>query len=297
MIKNLLPDPRFSEELSIISFEDTQKVQFESYCRANYYQIIWIKEGSAVFEIDMKKVNLTSDQCVCIGKDLVYKFDSSKNYTGYIISFVEHYFEKCGCDRLFLEGARVFKEQHQSLFVADIIKGIELLGIEHMMSIYLDNSNPLNADIVHTLLKLFLYRAEATFLKTGKTILASDPNKILVNKFKHLVNEHFIEHKDIVFYTEQLGVSSRQLLYATKQVLGRNAKEVIIEKIIIEGKRFLTYSGLSVKQIAYCLGFQEPNNFSIFFNKYTGLTPLAYKKNIVDTSSSKVQKFSVDGHQ
>ncbi|GHV23746.1 hypothetical protein FACS1894174_09840 [Bacteroidia bacterium] len=69
MVKNLSPDPRFSEKLSILSFEDTRKVQFESYCRASYYQVVWIKEGSAVFEVDMmvskasvsvEKVNISS---------------------------------------------------------------------------------------------------------------------------------------------------------------------------------------------------------------------------------------------
>jgi AraC-like DNA-binding protein len=174
------------------------------------------------------------------------------------------------------------------MFTSEMIMSSNLLNIEHILNTYLNKTDPLGDDIIHTILKLFLFQAEAALLKISDPVQVSDPNKILVNKFKQLVNEHFIEHKDLTFYTKQLGVSSRQLLSATKQAWGKNAKEVIIEKIIIEGKRFLTYSGLSVKQIAYCLGFQEPNNFSIFFNKYTGTTPLAYKKNVVDSSDKSL---------
>ncbi|MDR3061607.1 MAG: AraC family transcriptional regulator [Dysgonamonadaceae bacterium] len=296
MIKNLSPDPRFPEELSILSFEDTQQIQFEFYCRASYYQIIWIREGSAVFEIDMKKIHLTTDRFVCIGKDLVYKFDSENQYSGYIVSFAEHYFNRSERDRLFLQDACIFKGQSQPMSASEMIMSSDLLGVEHLLNTYFNNStDPLSDDIVHTILKLFLFRAEATLLKTLDPVPVSDSNKILVNNFRQLVNEHFIEHKDITFYAEQLGVSPRQLLYATKQTLGKNAKEIIIEKVIIEGKRFLTYSGLSVKQVAYCLGFHEPNNFSIFFSKYTGVTPLIYKKNVVD-SLNKSKKYMFSGH-
>ncbi|MDR1369957.1 MAG: helix-turn-helix transcriptional regulator [Dysgonamonadaceae bacterium] len=296
MIKNLSPDSRFQETLSILSFEDTQKVQFESYCRANYYQVIWIKKGEAVFEVDMKKISLTSGQFICIGKDLVYKFDSENEYTGYVLSFAEHYFDRCEREKLFLQDARIFKDQSQPMSAAEMMLDGNLLSVESILNTYLNDTDPLSDDIIHTLLKFFLFRAEAALTKNSPPVSISDTNKILVNNFRKLVNEHFIEHKDLVFYTERLGVSSRQLLYATKQAVGKNAKEIIIEKVIVEGKRFLTYSGLSVKQIAYRLGFNEPNNFSIFFNKYTGMTPLAFKKNILDSSSGKAKKIMFSGH-
>ncbi len=296
MIKNLLPDPRFPEELSILSFLDTQKIQFESYCRASYYQVIWIKEGMAVFEVDMKKIDLKPDQFICIGKDMVYKFDSENVYTGYVLSFAEHYFDRSERDRLFLQNARIFKNPTQAMSASEMVFDGNLLSVEYMLNKYLNNTDSLSDDIIHTILKLFLFRAEAALATNFEPILVTDPNKELVNNFKQLVNEHFIEHKDLVFYTEQLGVSSRQLLYATKLAVGKNAKEIIIEKIIIEGKRFLTYSGLSVKQIAYCLGFNEPNNFSIFFNKYTGMTPLTFKKNVMDSSNGS-KKLMFSGHE
>ncbi len=287
MIENLSFDPRFPEEFCILTFGEIPKIQFESYCRANFYQQIWITEGTAVFEIDMKTVTLKKDHYICIGKDMVYRFDNTSTYSGYIVNFTEFYFDRSEQDRMFLQNARIFKEHPQPMPLSNMSLSSDSLGLEYGLKLYADRSNPLWDDIMHTLLKLYLYRSETTLTQSGASSFVLDPNKKLVNDFKQLVNDHFIEHKDLAFYTEQLGISSRQLLYATKQALGKNAKEVIIEKVIIEGKRFLTYSGLSVKQVAYCLGFNEPNNFSIFFHKYTGLTPLAFKKNVEDSSKSK----------
>jgi AraC-like DNA-binding protein len=284
MIKNLLPDPRFSEELSILSFEDTQKIQFESYCRASYYQVVWVKEGNAVFEVDMNKIPLTSDQFICIDKDLIYRFDAENKYSGYVLSFAEHYFDRSDRERLFLQDANIFRTQ-LPMQASEIMLDNNLLRVEYFLNTYLNDPDPLGDDILHTLLRLFLFRAEAALTKNLRPVSISDPSKILVNNFKKLVNEHFVGRKDLVFYTEKLGVSSRQLLYATKQTIGKNAKDVIIERVIVEGKRLLIYSGLSVKQIAYCLGFNEPNNFSIYFNKYTGQTPLTFKKNMLGLSN------------
>ncbi len=281
MIKNITFDSHFRVELKIHSIKEAERIQFESYCRANYYQLIWIKEGSAVFDIDLKDVNLSSDQYIFIGKDMVYKLDGNSEYSGLIVCFTDFYFDRSEQDIRFLQNTRIFN-QLTPVSAEKIMHGSDLLNIEYMLKKHNDLSDPLRDDVIHTLLKLYLYRTEAALPHKDKNTSVLDTNQVNVRKFKELVNEHFILHKELSFYTEQLGISSKQLLYSTKQVLGKNAKEIIIEKTIIEAKRFLIYSGLSVKQIAYCLGFNEPNNFSIFFHKYTGITPGNFKKSILN---------------
>jgi hypothetical protein len=45
-----------------------------------------------------------------------------------------------------------------------------------------------------------------------------------------------------------------------------------------EAKRLLTYGDLSVKEVAYQLGFNDPFYFSNFFKKQTKLSPKLYKE-------------------
>jgi AraC-like DNA-binding protein len=47
---------------------------------------------------------------------------------------------------------------------------------------------------------------------------------------------------------------------------------------VLEAKRLLTRREMSVKNIAYDLGFLEPQNFTRFFRTQTGLSPKAFRR-------------------
>ena len=46
------------------------------------------------------------------------------------------------------------------------------------------------------------------------------------------------------------------------------------ERLLLESKRLLYFSSLSVKEIAYTLGFEDASYFVRFFKHLTGTTPL-----------------------
>ena len=52
----------------------------------------------------------------------------------------------------------------------------------------------------------------------------------------------------------------------------------ISQRIVLEATRDLTFTVLSVKEIAYSLGFDDPAYFTRFFTKHTGLTPTQFRK-------------------
>ena len=62
----------------------------------------------------------------------------------------------------------------------------------------------------------------------------------------------------------------------TRAVTGQTAKHFIDERVILEIKRLLAQGRLSVKEIAYAAGFDEPTNMAKFFRKYTGRSPGAF---------------------
>jgi AraC family transcriptional activator of pobA len=55
---------------------------------------------------------------------------------------------------------------------------------------------------------------------------------------------------------------------------------VVLDKIqnLIQAKRLLYFSDLTVKQIAETLGFENHSYFSRFFSKETGMTALTFRK-------------------
>ncbi len=56
-----------------------------------------------------------------------------------------------------------------------------------------------------------------------------------------------------------------------------SAKEIINGQIVAEAKRFLQFSSNTVKEIAYELNFNTPEQFSHFFKKNTTMSPADYR--------------------
>jgi AraC family transcriptional activator of pobA len=53
---------------------------------------------------------------------------------------------------------------------------------------------------------------------------------------------------------------------------------MIEERVMLEAKRLLSYSSLSVKEVSMLLGFDDPAYFFRFFKKNTLSTPSEFRK-------------------
>lgn len=75
----------------------------------------------------------------------------------------------------------------------------------------------------------------------------------------------------------QLNMSPSYLSDMLRQETGKSAIDHIHDHLISEAKNLLLGADLTVSQIAYQLGFENPPYFSRLFRKETGFTPVAYR--------------------
>ena len=73
--------------------------------------------------------------------------------------------------------------------------------------------------------------------------------------------------------------SRSYLSHTFKTGTGKSFRDYLNEIRIDHAKRLLKYSALSVREIAFSVGFSDQNYFSGVFKRTTGLSPLAYRKN------------------
>ncbi|WP_412984612.1 helix-turn-helix domain-containing protein [Pontimicrobium sp. IMCC45349] len=81
------------------------------------------------------------------------------------------------------------------------------------------------------------------------------------------------------FYAELLAVHPNHLNAIVKQITGHTAKKHIQNHLLRLAKSRLLQTEMSIKEIAYSLHFDAPNNFNSFFKKQTGQTPNLFRKN------------------
>ncbi len=93
-------------------------------------------------------------------------------------------------------------------------------------------------------------------------------------RFKLLVENNFNHHPTVNEMAEKLAVNTNSLYSIVKYYSGLSPKEFITNRLILEAKRRLYYSeSASIKELAYDLGYNDPEYFSHLFKKLTGKTP------------------------
>lgn len=98
-----------------------------------------------------------------------------------------------------------------------------------------------------------------------------------VRQFFALLDSGFKEQRSVQFYADAIHIHPNHLNFLLKKYTGNSAKQYINDKVIAESKQLLSNSTFIIKEIANQMGFDDHNNFSTFFQKFTGVSPVGYR--------------------
>lgn len=99
-----------------------------------------------------------------------------------------------------------------------------------------------------------------------------------VHAFSRLLEHDFREHRPIEHYAAALGISSAHLNALCRRLGGQSALQMIHQRLLLEAKRNLVYTAMTIQQVSDSLGFSEPAYFSRFFKRYAGVSPRAFRE-------------------
>lgn len=101
----------------------------------------------------------------------------------------------------------------------------------------------------------------------------------MVAQFREVVEERYRAHLDVNAYARHLGTTEAALRKACVRIVGQSPTQLVHARMLIEAERQLRYTGMSITQIAYYLGFEDPAYFSRFFAKGMGVSPRSFRRN------------------
>ena len=104
----------------------------------------------------------------------------------------------------------------------------------------------------------------------------------IVDKAKYLIESNLRNNSDmnIPVISEQIGVSVSRFNEIFKAYTAMTPYQYYIHLKINEAKILLEDKDMSIKEIAYVLGFEDQGHFSKLFKNKTGVAPSDWKKNI-----------------
>ena len=96
--------------------------------------------------------------------------------------------------------------------------------------------------------------------------------------FRDILESNYTKFKSVNDYAKLVCISEKRLGIATSKVLGRSPKEIINDRILLEAKRLLVHTNLSIKETGQELGFEDPAYFVRYFKKNTEATPVEFRE-------------------
>ncbi len=100
----------------------------------------------------------------------------------------------------------------------------------------------------------------------------------LYDKFIEKVTKHCIHHHDVEYYAGRLDISPRYLGTITREINGQSPKDIIDMYIVQEIKILLTFSDMTLQQIADQLRFPDQSYLGRYFKRLAGKSLLEYRK-------------------
>jgi len=265
------------EVLTLEAAFDKAKRNIVASHRHDFYESFLLYSGGGFISIDFVDYQISTPQLLFLPPGCVHSWDKSLKASGLTLRFTTGFMVSNASRSSFPPELFIFVTIGGSPVIhlnGEQLDKFRFLG----MMMESEHSTPrLNRDeALRSYLKLWLIESLRIANEQGLAPLEGK-GAPLTRRFLSLVEANFLINASITDYAELLGVTPNHLCESVRRTINRSAGEIIRSRILIEAKRLLRHSDMSVSEIAYHLNFEDPSYFARYFRKYSSVTPSIFR--------------------
>lgn len=234
--------------------------------RRAYYFFLFMVDGCAQHRVDLQQFSVNANELLVVLPHQVHELAHPDENADYFkIGFDESCLSLLPKQYPFLVNPlNASKITFESSAAARIKSIFEiLLGLLSVM-----NTDP---ELILAYLNSLLAEINSAYFSADQHPADSRLSKYI--GFKVFVENNLTEHPRIRDIAGELAINTNSLYNIVKHYSGLSPKEFIINRLILEARRRLYYNeSSSIKELAFELGFNDPEYFSRLFKKVTGKT-------------------------
>jgi len=269
--------------IKVAAFSDKACIaaEFEEGHRQQYYEIVWLKNGSGNHVIDTVNYPYSGSVLFLLSPGQLHHIHPVEEGEGYIIKFTPSLFsDNKDLDEYLIRTGLFDNIQSEPLIKlnASIHSVIEDV-LKKMVSEFNTEEDDKDKILLAYLKILITHISRLKKIQSTREAIDLDVNFSLFQKYKAEVEKKFKSQHSVQAFAKKLLTQSRTLNSLSKKYTGKTAGDIISDRIVLEAKRELYYNTKTIKEIGYDLGFDDPAYFTRFFKKQTGLSPQEYKLN------------------
>lgn len=261
----------------LIRIVKSEDYSLASPIQLSQYAIILVHKGEGIYHADFASFNFSGPTLLFSTPLQTTYISQFKNLEYTIILFhgdfycIEAHREEVACNGLlfnniYLEPSIVISEQQYSDFC------------KLMQNLEQELADPDSSEMIFkSYLQVILAKCSTAKLrfmnKEAKTILKDEK----MEQFRILLDEKYLVLHKPADYAEILAISPNTLTKKSSKYFGKTPTQLIQDRLILEAKKLLHLTTLSIKEIAYQLQFNDEYYFSRFFKKYTQISPQTFR--------------------
>ena len=237
-------------------------------------QVLWVREGGGEARLDRERVAFVGPSLIVVPAAAVHGFTWQPGSEGHVLTLASDY-------------------------VATLTRGIEV-DVAHGLDVARVLTLPEGGEEARVMEGIFTRvahelkfgaRGMATAVAAQVQLLmvsvarlappetaAALPGAELWQRFRDAVEAGFRSKHGVADIADALPMTRGRLDALCRRHAGRTAQQVIHDRIVLEAQRGLIYTGLTVAEIAYGLGFVDPAYFTRFFAREAGETPGEFRR-------------------
>jgi AraC family transcriptional activator of pobA len=268
-----------TSEIFVGTFEESiqQRPNRLTIHRHNYFELFFL-EGKGEHFNDFEVYKIETPTIVCVSPGQVHFWENKESLRGPMICFTQEFAEKyASADYSLLQHRFWFPAGNPPVIPVskELARDIAMLldEIQREFKARAEGSDR----IVRLLLQLILLKMNRLYL-AGNATQGSRREAELVRNFLVKLEHNLGVASSVSSYAALLSVSPETLSETVKKETGKTPGTLIRERVLLEAKRLLLHTSLSVAEIAYQLLFKDPSYFNRFFRRSTGNTPAEFRK-------------------
>ncbi|MFD1143694.1 helix-turn-helix domain-containing protein [Larkinella insperata] len=251
--------------------------------KLSYYYFVFMDQGTETFRTDLREATIADGQMVWGLPNQIFTHDPAHQPNQqYKIGFDENTLTLLPHSYPFLINPL---NTNVITFDPEAKKRVKavLAILFHLLH---SPGKSVKADIILAHLNSLLTEFNSAYFEGANHENWANPKVDKYIEFKLAVETDLTEQQTVDAIAKKLGMTTSSLYTVVKEQAGVSPKEWITNRLILEAQRQLQYNTVSVKELAYGLGFNDPSYFSRLFRKRTGKSVTEFVTGLRDLSSN-----------
>jgi len=264
------PDLLHCETISSRSREHQWEIK--PHRHADLCQLLFVFKGQAELEIEGQRTQLETPAIQVLPPLSVHGFRFSEDVEGFIVTLatplINHLQAQLGDSVHALARAENYPAGKDGDYLNSLFSALQAEYNGHQ---------PAREMLMHSLVSVIMVWVSRQAIVRHKASQRPQRQREYLNGCIQLVEEPYRQHVKVEALAHRLGISVSHLNGTCRELAGQPALQIMHERQLLEAKRRLTYTSMTIYEMSELLGFSDPTNFTRLFRRRVGISPKAFR--------------------